>query len=56
MKFRVIVPVYVEWNEIEVIVDHDVDPETDEDARSEIFEKAIDIAIEEKPLVPWLVE
>jgi hypothetical protein len=56
MKFSVIVPVYVEWDEIEVVVDHDGDPDDDEDAFSEIYDKAIQVAIKERPLVPWMAE
>ena len=56
MRFRVTVPVYVEWNEIEVVVDHEGDPPLDEEGLSEIFDKAIRIAIKERPLVPWMAE
>ena len=56
MRFRVTVPVYVECNEIGIVVDHDGVPPLDEDAHFEIFEKAIQKAIMERPLVPWLIE
>jgi hypothetical protein len=39
-----------------VIVDHDEDPDTDEEIRSEIYDKAIQVAIRERPLVPWMAE
>ncbi len=56
MKFRVIVPVYVGWDEIEVVVDHEGGPDSDEEIRSEIYDKAIQVAIRERPLVPWMAE
>jgi len=56
IRFKVIVPVHVEWDGIEPILDHDIDPGSYYEDRSGIFENAIQVAIEERPLVPWLVE
>jgi hypothetical protein len=39
------------YNEI-----HDEDPDTYEDDLFEIHEKAIQVAIKERPIVPWLAE
>ena len=51
-----ILPVYLKWDEIEVVVDHDGDPDEDEEIRSDIYDKAIQVAIRERPLVPWMAE
>lgn len=52
------IPKVIKWIkkiEFEVIVDHDGDPDTEED-RSEIYRKAIQIAMEKRSLVTWLAE